>query len=1045
MAGTVFTRSLRAVARVVCHHPRWFVLPQLVLFAVCVVYTAFFLNFDMNQDNMVGSDEKAHQIYMKFRQEFPGEDELVVVVESEDMERNRQFVERLAARLEAETNLFTDVFYKGDLPSLGPKALLFVPDGELQRMREKLEKYRPFIEQFTQATNLDAFFGLINKQFRTAKREENAANNALIGALPALQRIVDGATDSLSRPGRAVSPGLTALFGAGEEAQRRMYITFANGRIYLVTARSRSNSVTKQAVRHIRQLIGQTEAEVPGLNVGLTGAPVLDNDQMLQSERDMTLATIVSLVVCSLIFIYAYRETGRPLKAVVCLVVGLGYSMGFATLAVGHLNILTVNIAPILIGLAIDFGIHFITRYEEEIRRRRAAREAVEKALVFTGQGIVTGALTTAAAFLAMGLTHFKGIREMGIISGGGLALCLFPMMTMLPAMLLRGRQNAMDGAGLPAEGRARLESIWLARPGLVVGGTLALCALAATQFNKVGFDYNLLNLQSKGLPAVVYEKKLLYSGSSAFLGDDITNLPSFARKLALRQDPVSAFVSDHLDFEARTLLNSYQGAKSEAEELETALAINLNRIMAGPLIYDQDRFRGVSLQPKTVELLRAIQQGQNLIQINQMLLQDAYPDEIARRPGQSILYAAIVADSLEQAAQFEREVTNLPSVASVDGSDRTDAMFDLLTKDQSSEIQLVREIKEEVADLRFAATDTNEVALHELSRTLYGTMAYLNLAAKDAAGERPALAAELRALARSISDLRVKMLSVEPGVPERLKDYQEALFADVRETFEAIQTQDTGSRLRPQDLPPALRARFVGKTGKFMVEVFPRDDVWKHETQQQLIRELRGALDGQSDRVTGTPVQLYEYTKLLKDSYQQAAFYALLVIALMVYLHFRSVVCVVLSLLPVAVGSVWTFGLMGLAGVSFNPANIMTLPLVIGIGVTNGIHILNRVAEEQKASILGKSTGKAVLVSGLTALTGFGSLMLGKHQGIQSLGLVMSVGIGACLVAGLTFLPALISILGRFGWRVSEQRLGGGDALPAATAGTEGSTQVFF
>jgi uncharacterized membrane protein YdfJ with MMPL/SSD domain len=56
-----------------------------------------------------------------------------------------------------------------------------------------------------------------------------------------------------------------------------------------------------------------------------------------------------------------------------------------------------------------------------------------------------------------------------------------------------------------------------------------------------------------------------------------------------------------------------------------------------------------------------------------------------------------------------------------------------------------------------------------------------------------------------------------------------------------------------------------------------------------------------------------------------------------------------------------------------------------------------------------------------------------------------MSVGIGACLVAGLTFLPALISILGRFGWRVSEQRLGGGDALPAATAGTEGSTQVFF
>jgi uncharacterized protein len=273
--------------------------------------------------------------------------------------------------------------------------------------------------------------------------------------------------------------------------------------------------------------------------------------------------------------------------------------------------------------------------------------------------------------------------------------------------------------------------------------------------------------------------------------------------------------------------------------------------------------------------------------------------------------------------------------------------------------------------------------------------------------------------------------LSLDPAVPARLKDYQEALFMDIRQTFESIQRQDTASRLRPQDLPQALRSRFVGRTGKYMVQVFPRHDVWQHENQKEFLTELRGALGAQADRVTGTPVQLYEYTKLLKDSYQQAALYSLVVIAFMVYLHFRSVVCVVLSLLPVAVGSAWTLGLMGLAGASFNPANIMTLPLVIGIGVTNGIHILNRVAEEQKASILGKSTGKAVLVSGLTALTGFGSLMLGKHQGIQSLGLVMSVGIGACLIAGLTFLPALISILGRYGWNVSGNRLGGGNATP--------------
>jgi predicted RND superfamily exporter protein len=89
-------------------------------------------------------------------------------------------------------------------------------------------------------------------------------------------------------------------------------------------------------------------------------------------------------------------------------------------------------------------------------------------------------------------------------------------------------------------------------------------------------------------------------------------------------------------------------------------------------------------------------------------------------------------------------------------------------------------------------------------------------------------------------------------------------------------------------------------------------------------------------------------------------------------------------------------------------------LPLVIGIGVTNGIHILNRFAEEQTPSILAKSTGKAVLVSGLTTIAGFGSLVLAKHRGIESLGLVMATGVATCMLAGLTFLPALLSFLAR-------------------------------
>ena len=128
------------------------------------------------------------------------------------MDRNRQFVERLAAKLQPETNLFTDIFYKGDMASFGKKALLFAPEADLKDMRTAIKNYRPFTEEFTQP-NLDSFFGLINRQFRNAKHEENAENNSLIGAIPALQRIINQASVSLSLPGTPVSPGVDALFG----------------------------------------------------------------------------------------------------------------------------------------------------------------------------------------------------------------------------------------------------------------------------------------------------------------------------------------------------------------------------------------------------------------------------------------------------------------------------------------------------------------------------------------------------------------------------------------------------------------------------------------------------------------------------------------------------------------------------------------------------------------------------------------------------------------------------------------------------------------
>jgi hopanoid biosynthesis associated RND transporter like protein HpnN len=589
------------------------------------------------------------------------------------------------------------------------------------------------------------------------------------------------------------------------------------------------------------------------------------------------------------------------LKATLCLLVGLAYTMGFTTLVVGHLNILTITFVPILVGLAIDFGVHLITRYEEELRHGRPEKVALQKAIVNTGMGIFTGGFTTAGAFFAMGATDFDGIQEMGIICGGGLLVSLIPMMTLLPVLLLRGKQNVLDHQLGPVlekkesaevDRRARLENFWLRRPVKVTVVMTALTLLALIPARNVTFDYNLLHMQSRGLPAVLFQDKLIQSSP------------------------------------------------------------------------------------------------------------------------RSVLFGAVVATNLTHATNLIATLTNLPSISTVD------SMAPYLTESVGDKLDLIRRIKQIVSEIQFRAPDTNAVRTSELDQELFALHGYLGLIATKVAATEPTIHEEVVSLRQSIRALRQRLLLDDKAVTSRkLSEFQQALLADIRGTFESIRQQDDTGSLTVSDLPETLRNRFIGVSGTHLLQVYPRKDIWERAAQEEFVADLRKV----DPFATGTPVQLLEYTTLLKDSFEEAAVYSLGAIAILVFIHFRKVSSVLLSLLPVGIGFLWMLGLMGLFGIPFNPANIMTLPLVVGIGVTNGIHILNRFAEEQHPSILAKSTGKAVLVSGLTTIAGFGSLIAAEHRGIQSLGLIMSIGTATCMIVGLTFLPALLNLLSKHGWGIKK------------------------
>ena len=105
-------------------------------------------------------------------------------------------------------------------------------------------------------------------------------------------------------------------------------------------------------------------------------------------------------------------------------------------------------------------------------------------------------------------------------------------------------------------------------------------------------------------------------------------------------------------------------------------------------------------------------------------------------------------------------------------------------------------------------------------------------------------------------------------------------------------------------------------------------------------------------------------------------------------------------------------FGILGLLDIPLNPANMIVLPLILGIGIDDGVHVVHDFRCQRGPYRMSPSTASAVLITSLTTIVGFGSLMIASHQGLQSLGRVLTIGVSCCLFTSLVMLPALFSWL---------------------------------
>lgn len=210
-------------------------------------------------------------------------------------------------------------------------------------------------------------------------------------------------------------------------------------------------------------------------------------------------------------------------------------------------------------------------------------------------------------------------------------------------------------------------------------------------------------------------------------------------------------------------------------------------------------------------------------------------------------------------------------------------------------------------------------------------------------------------------------------------------------------------------DLPQALRDRLISPQGEYHSIVLPAEDI---SNVSALSRFIEGTL-AEVPFATGRPIVEWGVGGIVVGAFKQALLLAAIGIALVLLIALRSVPLTAMVLVPLVLTSLFTLATAVWLDIRLNMANILVLPLIFGLGVDNGIHVVERYLRSNNVEqLMGSSTPRAVLLSTLTTIGTFAALSLSPHQGTASIGYLLTIAMGFLLIFTLLLLPVLLSWL---------------------------------
>ncbi len=377
------------------------------------------------------------------------------------------------------------------------------------------------------------------------------------------------------------------------------------------------------------------------------------------------------------------------------------------------------------------------------------------------------------------------------------------------------------------------------------------------------------------------------------------------------------------------------------------------------------------------------------------------------KRTDFSSTYSVSVAKSMDEAEALRKRLEALETVS------RSEAISMFVPGGQAEKVKIIsgipahnkRALKKSAVKLNKRLGSVGKSTAAELAEALQDMADMLEDLAFDAkkAGRKESV--RLGRLAKKASAVSKTIAASKDDARAGQLERQvfEAMARGMKVMAAAVDDRGFGV----DDMPQTIRGRYVSPDGKnFAVISYPNGDIGEKDFFFKHVDEMR-AVD---QEITGHPVTNKAFTLMVHRGFAQAIILSAFAVIILVLLDLRSLRGIVMALAPVVLAIGGSLLVMFLTGFKFNYGNLMALPILIGTGVDYGAHLAHRAKQEGCVRRAARTTGKAIALSGLTTLIGFGSLILGNHWGVRSLGLLLVLGILFSLIAALIVLPGMLS-----------------------------------